>query len=104
MMRPNASRLRLLGAAACALLFAPPGVATAADVLVKNATIWTQSDRGKLNGADLLVRDGKVARVGTGLQALRSGTGQSVAKQLSRPEQVEQVAVLDCAVALGHRG
>ena len=40
-------------------------------VLVQNATIWTQSDEGILEGHDLLVRDGKIARIGRRLQAPR---------------------------------
>lgn len=42
---------------------APPAV------LVKNATIWTCGPAGTLAGADLLVRGGKVALVGSGLTA-----------------------------------
>ncbi|MBL9150473.1 MAG: amidohydrolase family protein [Phycisphaerae bacterium] len=38
-------------------------------VLVRNATIWTSSDRGILEGADLLVAGGKIEAVGTGLAA-----------------------------------
>ncbi|MGH7444400.1 MAG: amidohydrolase family protein, partial [Longimicrobiales bacterium] len=38
-------------------------------VLVRNATIWTQGEQGKVENADLLVTDGKVVRVGQGLDA-----------------------------------
>jgi imidazolonepropionase-like amidohydrolase len=38
-------------------------------VLVRNATIWTAGPQGILQGADLLVRGGKIAAVGTGLKA-----------------------------------
>ena len=38
-------------------------------ILVSNATIWTAGPKGTLQGADLLVRDGKVAAVGPGLVA-----------------------------------
>ncbi|CAM2069790.1 Amidohydrolase family protein [Sulfidibacter corallicola] len=38
-------------------------------VLVRNATIWTAGPQGILEGADLLVEDGKVKAVGKGLQA-----------------------------------
>lgn len=37
-------------------------------VLVKGATVWTQGPAGKLEQADLLVRGGKIVKVGTGLQ------------------------------------
>ena len=38
-------------------------------VLVKNATIWTCGPAGKMEGADLLVQDGKVKEVGRNLKA-----------------------------------
>lgn len=38
-------------------------------LLVRNATVWTQGPAGKLEKADLLVRDGKVAAVGANLAA-----------------------------------
>ncbi|MFW6198432.1 MAG: amidohydrolase family protein, partial [Acidobacteriota bacterium] len=37
--------------------------------LVRNATIWTQDEAGILEGADVLVRDGKIAAIGSGLEA-----------------------------------
>lgn len=43
--------------------------ASAATVLVRNATVWTQGPAGRLEGADLLVVDGKIAGVGRGLSA-----------------------------------
>lgn len=39
-----------------------PGV-----VLVRNATIWTQDEAGILQGADMLVRDGRIVEIGSGL-------------------------------------
>ncbi|HVP14483.1 MAG TPA: amidohydrolase family protein, partial [Terriglobales bacterium] len=55
-----------------------------AAVLVRNATIWTEGPRGILEGADLLVRAGKIAAVGKGLAApagavVVDGTGTCVA-------------------------
>lgn len=38
-------------------------------VLVRGATVWTMAAAGRLEDADLLVRDGKVAAVGRGLAA-----------------------------------
>ncbi|MFQ5669229.1 MAG: amidohydrolase family protein [Acidobacteriota bacterium] len=38
-------------------------------LLVRGATIWTQGPQGVLEGADLLVENGRVARVGRGLSA-----------------------------------
>lgn len=38
-------------------------------VLVRNATVWTSGPDGRLEGADLLVRAGRIAAVGPGLEA-----------------------------------
>jgi imidazolonepropionase-like amidohydrolase len=38
-------------------------------VLVRNATVWTQGPQGRIEGADLLVRQGEVMDVGVGLEA-----------------------------------
>lgn len=40
-----------------------------AAVLVRNATLWTSAAAGRLDGADLLVRDGRIAAIGRGLAA-----------------------------------
>ncbi|WP_298829018.1 amidohydrolase family protein [uncultured Piscinibacter sp.] len=49
------------------------GVAVAAArpalLLVRNATVWAMGGAGKLERADLLVRDGKVSAIGTALSA-----------------------------------
>jgi len=50
------------------------GVSTPAvreDVLVRGATLWTGEAEGVLEGADLLVRDGRIAKIGRGLDAPR---------------------------------
>jgi len=52
-------------------------------VLIRNATIWTQDERGVLENADLLMQDGKIVAVGTGLDApdgatTIDGTGRHV--------------------------
>jgi imidazolonepropionase-like amidohydrolase len=46
-----------------------PSPEAPAVVLVKNATIWTAGPQGTLTGSDLLVRAGKIAAVGHGLEA-----------------------------------
>jgi imidazolonepropionase-like amidohydrolase len=55
-----------------------PGTAVAGDglptVLFKNATIWTQTDQGRLPAADLLISGGKIVAVGTGLKAPSDAT------------------------------
>ncbi len=43
----------------------------AGTTLFKGATVWTQGSQGVLENADVLVRDGKIARVGRGLDAPR---------------------------------
>jgi imidazolonepropionase-like amidohydrolase len=40
-----------------------------ATVVVRNATIWTSGPEGRLEGADLLIRSGKIAAIGVSLAA-----------------------------------
>ena len=52
-------------------------------ILVRNATVWTLDDRGRLENADLLIRAGKIVEVGTALAAPEGtleidGTGKHV--------------------------
>ncbi len=42
-----------------------------ATVIVRNATVWTATDAGILDSADLLIRNGRIAAVGRGLTAPR---------------------------------
>ncbi len=48
--------------------------------LIKNATVWTSEKEGKLEGADVLVKAGKIARVGKNLSdasaTIIDGTGK----------------------------
>jgi len=39
------------------------------NVLIKNATIWTSEKQGVLEGADLLIKKGKISKIGKGLKA-----------------------------------
>jgi len=64
----------LMGTATLATLLSAQELAladakVAVPVLIKNATVWTEGPQGILEGADLLVSDGKVVSVGKGLQA-----------------------------------
>jgi len=69
MSRRHVRAVRPLRALAlAAALFAAAG-AQAQDLLVRNATVHTATDRGTLHGADVLVRGGRIAAVGTGLEA-----------------------------------
>jgi imidazolonepropionase-like amidohydrolase len=59
-------------------------------LVVRNATIWTQGPQGRLDGADLLVRNGRVVAVGADLQAPRGAmeidaTGKHVTPGLVDP-------------------
>jgi imidazolonepropionase-like amidohydrolase len=52
-------------------------------VLVRNATLWTSSERGRLENTDLLIRNGRIAGIGRDLDAPREarvidGTGKHV--------------------------
>jgi len=54
-----------------------------ASVLVRNATIWTSAAAGRLENADLLVRNGRIEAVGVGIEPPRGalvidGTGKHV--------------------------
>ena len=59
--------LRATALALCAALAAQG--AFAQDVLIRNATVHTATERGTLQGADVLVQGGKIAAVGHGLAA-----------------------------------
>ncbi|WP_133478877.1 amidohydrolase family protein [Cognatilysobacter segetis] len=60
---------RRLATLAGALLLALGTTASAQELLIRNATVHTATARGTLQGADILVRGGRVAAVGTGLAA-----------------------------------
>ncbi len=51
-------------------------------ILIRNATVWTMENAGKLENADVLIRDGKIAAVGKNLSAAGArvidGTGKHV--------------------------
>ncbi|MFC6999129.1 amidohydrolase family protein [Rufibacter roseus] len=51
-------------------------------VLIKNATVWTNEKEGKLENADVLIKNGKIAQVGKNLSAngakVIDGTGKHV--------------------------
>ena len=75
------SRLPLKALAAAALSFVALA-AGAQDLLIRNATVHTAGPQGTLQGADVLVRDGVIAAVGTGLPA---PAGVQVVDAQSRP-------------------
>ncbi|HEY4335058.1 MAG TPA: amidohydrolase family protein, partial [Puia sp.] len=52
----------------------------AQDLLIRNATVWTNEAEGKLENTDVYVKNGKIARIGKGLSApgaiIIDGTGK----------------------------
>ncbi len=56
---------------ALALQTYPLPAETPQQVLIRNATVWTETDQGILESADLLIRDGKIAAIGKNLAAPR---------------------------------
>lgn len=39
------------------------------DILFQNATVWTNADEGVLENTDVLIKNGKISRIGSGLNA-----------------------------------
>ncbi|WP_088342133.1 amidohydrolase family protein [Robiginitalea sediminis] len=56
---------------------------TRQDVLFQNATVWTSEDAGILENTDVLVRDGKIARIGKGLSPGRARVIDASGKHLT---------------------
>lgn len=56
--------------------------ATQQDILIKNATVWTNEAEGILENTDVLIKDGKISKIGKDLSAGRAkvidGTGKHV--------------------------
>ena len=69
----NARSIKRLALAAA--LLAACGIASAQDLLIRNATVHTATARGTLPSADVLVKNGRIAAIGKGLSA---GTAQVV--------------------------
>lgn len=74
-------RATLPVAAFAGVLATLPVLASAQDLLIRNATVHTVSQRGTLERTDVLVRSGRVAAVGTGLAA----PGATVVEADGRP-------------------
>lgn len=75
-------RFRILALAAAAAFLLDTGAASAQDVLIRNAKVYTQSERGTLERADVLIRNGRISEVGSGLVA---GAGATVIDAQGRP-------------------
>jgi imidazolonepropionase-like amidohydrolase len=59
----------LAGAASAAVAAERPEKLAPGTILVRDATVWTEAKLGIVEHADLLVRDGKIVRVGSKLEA-----------------------------------
>ena len=65
------------------LLTAFAGLAGAQDVLIRNATVHTVSERGVLRDTDVLLRDGRIAAIGQGLSAEGAQVVEAAGKPLT---------------------
>ncbi|MEN9371369.1 MAG: hypothetical protein RLZZ64_444 [Bacteroidota bacterium] len=66
--------------------FTPFGWTTAPKqeaILFKNATVWTSEAEGKLENTDVLIKDGKIAQIGKGLQDATAKVVDATGKHLS---------------------
>jgi imidazolonepropionase-like amidohydrolase len=52
-------------------------------ILIRNATVWTSDAQGKLEGTDVLVKNGKIAAVGKGLSDASAKVIDGTGKHLS---------------------
>ena len=93
-------------------LLALSGLASAQDVLIRNATVHTATARGTLQSADVLVRNGRIAAVGSGLVAGNAMVVDAQGKPLTPAlfggitdigvEEVSgEASTVDTALALG---
>ncbi|HEY6899288.1 MAG TPA: amidohydrolase family protein [Puia sp.] len=53
------------------------------DILIKNATVWTNEKEGKLENTDVLVKAGKIAKIGKNLNAEGAKVIDGTGKQLT---------------------
>ncbi len=53
------------------------------DILIKNATVWTNEKEGKLENTDVLIRGGKIAQIGKNLAAGNARVIDGTGKHLS---------------------
>ena len=69
--------------AATALALALAGPAFAQDLLIRNATVHTATERGTLQNTDVLVRAGRISAIGSGLAADGARTVDAAGKPLT---------------------
>src|SRR5690606_31101920 len=66
-MSRRSFRIHALATAALALGLAAPALAQ--DLLIRNATVHTATERGTLQNTDVMVRGGRIVGIGSGLAA-----------------------------------
>jgi len=52
-------------------------------ILFRNATVWTNEQEGKMENADVLIKDGKIAQIGKGIQDASAKIIDATGKHLS---------------------
>ncbi len=66
------------------------------DLLIRNATVWTNEKEGKIEGADVLIRNGKITQIGKGLSAgsarVIDGTGKHLTPASSTSTRISPSA------------
>lgn len=65
------------------LPFGSTEVAKQETILIKNATVWTSEEQGKLEGTDVLVKNGKIAAIGKNLSEAGARIIDGTGKHLS---------------------
>ena len=85
-----AARCTILPALLAASLL--PGLSTAQELLIRGATVHTSSPRGTIKDGDVLVRNGRIAEVGTGLAATpgTSNHGWGMSLDLDLDDEAQQ--------------
>lgn len=60
-----------------------PSMPKQEDILIKNATVWTNESDGKLEGTDVLIKNGKIASIGKNINAGNAKVIDGTGKQLT---------------------
>ena len=63
--------------------YGSPEIPTQETILIKNATVWTNEKGGKLEGTDVLIKNGKIAAIGKNLSEGKARIIDGTGKHLS---------------------
>lgn len=63
--------------------FGSPELPQEEEILFKNATVWTNEAQGKVSGMDVLVRDGKIEKIGKNLRSGKARVIDATGKHLT---------------------